>query len=355
MGFFTNEELASLLIRKMNFQVVGESQFERRPDMESVEQDEFFLERIRDVDLGSAFEFTPDSACRTIVQEIATDVRTFASGAVTLAREFHGRHVGQSKPGAFFFFELGCDEPIKKIFAVLKYDYSEVLTLRRANNREQLRKIVQAFVKDKKALQKSALIRVVDGMVENEMACRDRGAKSPDITDFFSSFLGARRNRDDVELNRSALDSINEAIKATPPGYWRDGPQNAMRAAREALRQSLSISEELAFEALYVAAGRPIDPKVISDLQAATSRAWRKRKLSGLSFPPDPTVFRVAPRRRIHTVERIRLSYPDELSNVLVTTQVSDNGSAVITINTARIETNEIDNENLGSIRGFIE
>jgi hypothetical protein len=355
MGFFADDELAALRITRMNFQVVGEGNFEARPAMRAVEQADFFLDRILDVDVGAAFEFADRSNTREQLQRIARGTIGFSAGAASLAEDFHGRHVGQSKAGAFFVFELECGVPGKKLYALLKYDYSEVLTLRRGNTGDQLRRVVQAFVKDKRALQKSALARVINGEVEAVVAVRDRAMKAPDITDFFSGFLGVARNRDDVELNRDALAAIGELVKQAPEGTWPEGNAQAIRSMRQALRDSAQISEEVALQAVLVAAGRPTQEDHVEALRLLTERAWRRRRLRGLQFPPDPVVLRVAQRRRIRTIERIQLSYPDELTGVRVVTDALADGSTRITIVTAQIESNEIDNESLGDLRRLVD
>jgi len=230
MGFFTEDELRQLRIARMNFQIVGVEEFTARAAMRDVEQAEFFLGRILDIDIGAAFSFQNASNTRDVIQRIAQGRTHFAPGALTLAQDFDSRHVGQSKPGAFFFFELAVGVPETRIFAMLKYDYSEVLTLRRNAGNEQLRRIVQAFVKDKRALQKSALVRVVNGAVEDLISVKDRAARSPDITDFFSAFLGVGRTRDDVELNKEAAQALVDIAKDAPEGTWPQGMAAAIRA-----------------------------------------------------------------------------------------------------------------------------
>lgn len=285
MGFFAEDELGTLRIRRMNFQVVGGDAFEQRPAMRTVEHEDFFLGRVLDVDVGAVFEFEAQSNTRGIIQQISRGTTGFAPGAAALAADFDSRHVGQSKPGAFFFFELECSVPATQLYAMLKYDYSEVLTLRRANAGEQLRRVVQAFVKDKRALQKSALIRVQNGAVQTVVSVRDRAAKSPDITDFFAGFLGVGRTRDDIELNREALQAVSDVVKQAPQGTWPDGPNQAIRTMRQAIRDCPQITEEIAYQAAVLAAGRPDDESVVMSLRRLTDRTWRRRRLLGLEFP----------------------------------------------------------------------
>lgn len=230
-----------------------------------------------------------------------------------------------------------------------------MLTLRKGSAREHLRRIVQAFVKDKRALQKSALVRAISGTVEEVVAVRDRAAKAPAITDFFTAFLSVTRNRDDIELNREALAAVNELVRQAPEGTWPKGKVQAIRAIRKILRDSPHISENVVFQAALVAAGRPDQQESIDELRKLGERVWRRRKLRGLEFAPDSNVFQVAQRRVIRTVERIQLSYPDELTGVRVVTDTLGDGSTKITILTEQIEVNEIDNEKLGELRRLVD
>jgi hypothetical protein len=351
MGFFTDDELANLRIERMNFQIVGQDSFAQRPAMRAVEQPDFFLGRILEIDIGAAFSFDDQSKAKELIEKIARGRATFPVGAVSLAQDFDSRHVGQSKPGAFFFFQLAGSQANTQLYAMLKYDYSEVLTLRKTAGSEQLRRIVQAFVKDKRALQKSALVRVVDGVAEALIAVKDRAAKSPDITDFFSKFLGVSRTRDDVELNKEAAQGLAEIAKQAPQGTWPQGEAAALRAMREALRLRTEVSIEAVQEVVFAAAGQPQDEAVAESLERLAERVWRRRRLSGLGFRPDPNVFRVASSRRVRTVEHIKIEYPEALEGVKVRTESTASGGAVITIETAGIESVETVNESLSHIR----
>lgn len=351
MGFFNDEELASISIARMNFQVVGEEAFQPRPAMASVEQSDFFLGRIREIDASSAFAFNADSETKSVIESMALGRTRFANGAASLASRFDSYHVGQSKAGAFFVFELRCSSPATKIYVFLKYDYSEVLTLRGRSAGEQLRRVLHAFVKDKKALQKSALIRVVNGSAEIAFSATDRGAVSPGITDFFTRFLGAVRERDDIELNAAANQALLDIVKDVPSDVWGAQPRVILARLRESLRTAASICDDAVVNAVMVAAGRPEDPDTVEVLRVSAIKALKKRKIFGLTFPPSDSVFKSAAKRKIKTVENIKIEYPDDLSGVRVDVVDQEDGSAVITVRTQRIEVDEVVNESIGNIR----
>lgn len=355
MGFLSDTERDGLAIVRMNFQVVGEGAFVSRPAMPTVEQADFFLGRVIDIDIAAAFSFEAESETKEVIRAIAAGEQRFANGAVALAREFDRHHVGQSKAGAFFVFELSSGDPAVKLYALLKYDYSEVLTLRQSTTQGQLRRIVQAFVKDKRALQKSALIRVVRGRVEAEISATDRGARSPSITDFFTRFLQVRRERDDVELNKAASDALLEIANTVPLAHWPNGKAAALSTMREALRTSREISDDVVIDAVWMAAGRPEDEEVSEELRKKAVAALKKKKISGLRFQTNGAVFKVASKRKIRTVENVRVEFPDSLSGVVVNTVRETDGSAVITIKTKQIASDEVFAETIGNVRQFAE
>lgn len=356
MGFFTEGELASLAIVKMNFQVIGDGDFAPRERMHEVEHAEFFLERILAVDIAPVFTFEEDSATKATLEEIASRSKQFATGATALAKDFHRLHRGgQTGKGAFFCFELAGGDASTKLYAMLKYDYSEVLTPseRRAGSQDtrQLRRIVEAFVKDKRALQKSALFRVVDGGAEVLVAAKDRAAKSPNITGFYSTFLGVTRERDDIELNKAVSDAVLDVLKSAPDETWPEGKAVARATVVDILRRSVEINDDAILNAVFVAAGRPADESVAEDLKDLTMGILRRKKIAGLEFPPNLDVLKAAAKRKIRTKEKISIEYPESLQDVRVTTVRKADGSATITITTDKIESEEVVPETISALR----
>lgn len=356
MGFFTEDELASLTIVKMDFQVIGDGDFTPRERMREVEHAEFFLERILAVDMAPVFTFQDDSRTKASLQKIASRSRQFATGAVDLANDFDRLHRGgQTGKGAFFSFELSGGRAETKLYAMLKYDYSEVLapSERRAGaqNTKQLRRIVEAFVKDKRALQKSALFRVVNGQAEVLIAAKDRAAKSPNITGFYSTFLGVTRERDDIELNKAVSDAVLEVLKSAPVNTWPEGKAIARATVVDILRRSVEINDDAIVNALFVAAGRPENENIVEDLKDLTMGVLRKKKIAGLEFPPNLDVLKAAAKRKIRTKEKISIEYPESLQDVRVTTVRKPDGSATITITTDKIESEEVVPETISALR----
>lgn len=360
MGFFTDDELGALAIMKMDFQVVGDEDFAARPRMPDVEHAKFFLARILDVDVAPVFKFTDGSSTKAMLEAIASRSRQFSTGAVDLAQEFHRFHRGgQTGRGALFTFELSGGDRSTKLYAMLKYDYGEVLRPSKVTDggksTKRLRRILDAFVQDKRALQKSALFRVVDGEAEALVAAKDRAAKSPNITDFFAKFLDAKREREDDELNKAVSDAIFDIIKHVAPEVWPQGQSAARATVMEILRSSVIINDETVVNAVYVAAGKPDDEEQQEELKDATMAALRRRKVAGLEFPPDASVLKFAAKKKIKTKEKISIEYPESLQDVRVITKRNPDGSATITITTEEITFEDVVPESIGTIRRSID
>lgn len=351
MGFLTDEEDSSLRIERMDFQIVGEETFKVRRAMSHVEFEDFFLARIRDMDASSVFRFKSESSTKQHLEKIADGGLQFSRGSAQLARDFDSRHVGQSSSGAFFSFELAVEDPTVKLFAMLKYDYREVLAPARKGGANQLRKIVEAFVQDRKALQKSCLVRVRNGVAEKELSAKDRNGKSPDITDFFAAFLAVERSRDDIELNQQVAQAVMEVLKANKRLLPKQDVGEALGIARERLRTASSINDAAVLDAVMVAAGRPREEEALSTLEAATVRALKRRRVSGLDIPPDENVLKKAVRRKVTTREGVRLDYPQHLEGARVNTVVRPDGSATITITTDHLEAGKLVLESASSLR----
>lgn len=351
MSFLTEEEDSSLRIERMNFQIVGEETFSTRRAMARVEFEDFFLARIRDMDASSIFKFKEDSRTKQLLEDIAGGRLQFSRGAAQLASEFDSRHVGQSSSGAFFSFELAAEDPAVKLYAMLKYDYREVLAPARRGSANQLRRIVEAFVQDKKALQKSCLVRVRNNVAEVELSAKDRNGKAPDITDFFAAFLAVERSRDDVELNQQVAQAVMEVLKANKNLLPDEDVGEALGVARERLRTASSINDAAVLDAIMVAAGRPQEEETRSTFETAIVRALRRRRVSGLDIPPDENVLKKAVRRKVTTREGVRLDYPQHLDGARVNTIVRADGSATITITTDHLETEKFVPESASSLR----
>lgn len=334
MGFFTEGETTALRITNMILHVVGGEDFTAEP-LRQIEHEEFFIARILDTDVDAIFSFRDISATKAQLERIATRADSFERGSQNLSATFSRWHVNSSRDGALFIFELSGDDDSTKLYSMIKYDYSEAIEQASPEDGGLLRRIVHAFVADKKAIQKSSLVRVVNGVAETLVSARDRMKKAPEIVDYFANFLDVTRTMSDQELNTRVVGLLRETLTSCKVDLPGSIP-GAFAIAKNALSQRREINEDAIIDAVLLAAGSPTDERVIARLQNTTRRKIRSARIENLVFPTDQTILGRPPMRRIRTTEGVTVLYPDD-AGMTVRRQVKDNGGELITIDTQSI------------------
>lgn len=345
MGFLTEQQYGSLSIEHMILHVVRDGPF--NPELaREVEHSDFFIERIRNTDASSVYSFEEESGVKAKIGEMARNEVAFEAGAQALSREFARLHHGGHKPGALFVFELGCDEPDVKIYSLIKYDYQEVIEQADADEGNLLRRILQAFVAEKRAIQKSAIVRVVNGVVEDAVSTLDRMKTAPEIGDYFASYLHVSRQRSDEELTQAVKDVVRQALGESRDLLPDRNVPRAIQRAQAVLRDRQQIDEDAVQEAILAAAGNPEDEGVRSQLQARTRRKLRSAKLEGLAFPPSGRILQRPPIRQVKTTEGVTLIYPDDAAEGTVRRVDTAEGGQVITITTRHVTEDRVVRDN---------
>jgi hypothetical protein len=339
MSFLTPAERASLEIEAMILHVVGDTEpFVPEPER-PVEHEAFFIARIVDTDASAVHSFNEGSITKAGLERIARGQDTFELGAQELSRQFARWHGTTAGDGAFFIFSMRVEDPRVRIYSLVKYDYREAIEqMDDAAGESHLRRVVHAFIDDKRAIQKSALVRVVDGQAEVLVAARDRVRAPPDIADYFAGYLDVTRSRNDEELNRAVVEVLRKTLQDVKEVLPQQDVPQALRHAQGVLRDRQQIDEAAIEDAILAAAGNPAEEAARINLQRRTAHYIDRQKLNGLAFPPDRQVLRRPPIRRLKTVEGVTVTYPDEAGIVTVQRGANPNGGAVITITTDRIE-----------------
>ena len=335
MSLIREDEITSLGILGMIIHVVGSEGFD--PQIYPVaEHQEFFLSRIQSTNCDPVYRFNDGSSTQQTVEQRAAGSITFEHAGESLARAFSSYHVESSSDGAFFVFELGGDDDAVRIYCLIKYDYREVLEQSDEGGEVSLRRIVQAFVTDKRAIQKSAVIRVEDGTASLSVAAMDRVRPGSDIGDYFRRFLDVAKERSDTDLTEDAKKAVKEALSQCTELLPDGGLPVAFRIAREHLRGLAHINEDGIRAAVFAGAGTPEREDVAQQLYRAADRRIRVNKLAGLEFQPSRSVLGRAPRRLIKTREAVEIRYTDGSQNVRRTTTAA--GGEEILITTRKVE-----------------
>lgn len=316
MGFLTEVERVQLRIESMILHVVSNEEFDPAP-AQVVQHTGFFLSRILDTDVAPVYQFKDVSRSRERLEEMARGAITFEHGAQELSREFSREHGNTARDGAFFIFELRTDDEDVRIYSLIKYDYREAIEQADDEDGETLlRKIVHAFIDDKKAIQKAALIRVVDGKAEQLLATRDRTRVAPEIADYFAKFLDVHRISSDEDLNQRMVCALRDTFTECKDVLPKNDVPRALRQAKAVLRDRQQIDEDAIVDAVLSAAGHPDEDGTKDFLRKKTMQKLRARRLTGLSFRPDRGVLRKAPMRKIRTTEGVTIMYPDGAAKV---------------------------------------
>lgn len=334
MGFFTDGETAGLRITNMILHVVGGEEFVAEP-LREIEHEEFFRARILDTDVDAIYSFREGSPAKATLEQMAMGTESFERGSQSLAGTFSRWHPNNSRAGAMFIFELSGGADHEKLYSLIKYDYSEAIEQAGPDGGGLLRRIVHAFVADKKAIQKSAIIRVVNGVAEPLVSARDRMKKAPEIVDYFANFLDVVRSLSDEQLNTKLVKLLRETLSSCKEDL-PNGVPLAFRTAKNVLAQRREIDEDAIIEAVFVAAGSPEDERVLSRLQNATRRKIRAEKIENLAFSPDQAILGRPPIRRLKTTEGVTVLYPDD-AGITVGRQPKATGGEIITIDTQAI------------------
>lgn len=335
MGFFTEDELRTIKITNMILHVVGDANFSPAPARD-VEHEPFFLARIHDTDVSPVYSFEDASSTKGEIQRIYNQEVSFEHGAQNLAREFSKLHVKTSSDGALFMFELSVEDEAKKLYSLIKYDYREAIE-QPDEDGSLLRRIVHAFIADKKAIQKSAIVRVQNGVAESIISTMDRMKPAPDIGDYFAKFLGAARSLSDEELNKKTVDVLRQVMAENKEILPGKDVARAFGLARGILRDRQAIDEDAILEAVIAAAGNQDDEGINAKLRAMASRKIRSSKLDGLSFKPDRNVLKRPALRKVKTAEGVTITYPDEDGAVTVQRKKTTEGGETITIQTKKV------------------
>lgn len=332
MGFFEQGEDA-LHIRAMSLHVVGTEEFIPEAEFATITQEEFFLKRIVENDADAIFSFTEFSDVKLLVGQIVVGNLTFEAGAQKLAHDFAKTHVATSKEGAFFVIDLDADDG-SRFFCLIKYDYSEAVERQDIDGKSSLRKIIQAFVTDKRAVQKICIVQVKNGAVVSDVAARDRMKVAPELSDYFYRFLGVARERTNAQLTTAVLDVSRRVLYEFKAHLGDRSVAIAMAEVEKALRLSQMVDEDAMGGILFGVLGHPEDEKVHSSIEKSIHRKFESARLHGIGFKPDSTALKAPKSIQLETGEGVIIKYSQRTGEALVKRSKKANGGEVITIDT---------------------
>lgn len=336
MSFFSDDEIDSLKITRMILHVVGTKNFEALAER-ALEEEAFFIGKVVDMAAAPVFMFKAVSTTRNEIEAIATGATPFVIGAQSLAASFNRAHVVGSADGVLLMFELSVKDPSVKIYSLIKYDYKLALEQNDGAPGNKLRRIVNALVDEKKAIQKTALVRVVNGVADKNVSATDRTKHGVDLADYFTDFLSVTRDVSDTELSELTRKVLKGALQACIEHLPGKNVAKALKKAQANLGTRTLIDEDAIVEAVMLAAGHPEDDKIAGRLEKEARARVRKSKLHELSFKPDRKILRQPYMRKIVTTEGVTILFPDRAENPNVKVVALEGGKVQIIVDTDRV------------------
>lgn len=319
MAFFDEQQLAGLSIRRMAFHLVGpdEGDLVLLQATKPGHFESFFLDRIASVNAGRPYRFSDASATRERLGRITADPKVFQTESEELARDFQRGHSGKNASiGAFLVFELGYGA--ETAFALLKYDDETVLSYA-FNEDAQGRKVVslasieRTFVKNREALQKSALIRLTDDG-RGDLIVLDRRNQQK-VARYFESFLAADRQHEDDDLTAMLVKVTRDVIRKNKELVTEDVYRNTTKRTYDAAAAGGAINADQQKSFLDAVMGQTLPDG--HPLVAKFNSALKAARIDGTPVTLDVAKVPVPAVKKLVTANKIQIRIPVEAEAIV--------------------------------------
>jgi len=317
LAFFSEELRDNLQIDRMVFHIVGPNEGDcvHLEEVNPGIHRDFFIERILSVEAGVPYSFSDASSTRTRLKRISDDENTFQQQSELLADDFQRQHGGSAAAGAFLIFVLSCGG--EQSFALLKYD-DETVVAYAVQEGDGDRKSVtldaleRTFVKNRDALQKSALIRLTDE--GGELIVSDR-QNAPKVARYFEGFLDAIREHTDAELTGKLVKVTRDLIRnnkdIVPEDVYKEVYRRTFNAASNG--GAVDGENQKAFLDTVFGGALPDDHEILPKYYAAL----RKERIDGVPMQLNHESVTPPRQRRYRTRQGISIKAPVDLANYI--------------------------------------
>jgi len=308
-------------IERMIFHIIGPGL--KAPEiLEEVEDpsiyEQFFLERLDETAKGTSYSFNSASGVEQQVKTALSSKHAFVDCSEILAHRFQEMFDKDARliAGVIMFFKI--KTPSDTYAAIIKYDDIRVISYKtqltdQGKKRPILDIILNTFVQDRKALQKSAIINTTN---ESKIICIDRSGKNGDITDKFRQFLDAQREFDHSTLTDRLLAATVETIKKNKGILPQHLTKRLKSAAREALSAIKNFDPKKPESLLAALFGNHPE---MEKLKETFERELKKQKIHNEKVEIDHTKIGAKKKLIRETHEGIRIIYEQEhIDNKLI-------------------------------------
>ena len=273
---------------------------------------------------GNQFIFADGSITRTLLKQVLVDESKFVPVSKTLAQSFHAGRDKRIKPGVMILMTLVTGQ--RKLLSVLKYDHEEAVTYDITDDAKAILKAVaNSFTKSADALQKSALIEIVDG--DDNIVVVDKTVRH-EITDFFRGFLACKRLFDEKQMTQVIEMVVMEVVKKHQDDLPNDLTQNVRDRYYEAVQKRDNFDATEFFAEFFGAHGSV-------EVRASFDKVLAKRGMEGEVFKFDKGAVKKQRPQKYKTAEGVKIDVPEQASDTVKTTTTA--AGTVVTITTSRL------------------
>ncbi len=324
------EQLAALRITRFIFHVVhqGEPEPIFLDEIEIGEYESFFLERVKSILKGTAFEFNPQAGVCTLLESIRNDSSQFLELSRQLAVDFHAHGLDDKriKKGVMILIKLSTLE--KELFAIIKYEHEEVLKYSKNGSKVILESVTDTFTGSADAMQKAALI---DMSEENPVVMViDRNVRAG-ISGFFQGFLNVRRKKSEREKTQSLWEVVKNTSKKHIDELPREFSKEVQQRTDQFLRNQDSFDDEEFFEQVF-------GPYANDSIRNTYRSCLKRGELENEQFFLDKqAASAVSRKRKIKTSEGITIYFDEQAASTIQLSYGQNGEKDVIIIETERI------------------
>jgi len=273
---------------------------------------DFFVARLIETSKGTKYNFNPASGVMDQIKNALNSNSAFVDRSQILAERFQALYESDKRliPGVLMLLQI--TNGIEKYAAIIKYDDIKVIsykTLKTADGKTKpiLDHILNTFVQDKKALQKSALIKINGEL--GSLICIDRSGKNGDVTEKFKSFLDVSRKFTHEMLTERLLTALIDTVKNNKDIIPNSITSTIKSSAKEAISSIQTFNPSNPTTLLAALLGDlHSDERVVS----AFAKELKKQKISSEIVKIPKNFFPKVQRKIKETYEGVRVIYTED-------------------------------------------